>query len=177
MRVLEDLQTKPTMMRLAAWHSPNLSLLRQGWASAVSLPSLAETKLTRQRSTSSLSSSSSSESPSSSSLRSNRGQDAVKLLPTYLADARSVETYSPSNPHGALQLGVAESQMLQDWLVPALNIDLHLSADCIYYQPTAGRASFRQSMASYIEDLLDLPSGRLDTEGLIVGAGCNAGTK
>ena len=64
---------------------------------------------------------SSSSSSSSSTLSSNRGRAAVTLLPSYLADARAVERYSPSNPNGALQLGVAESQLLEDWLVPALN--------------------------------------------------------
>jgi aspartate/methionine/tyrosine aminotransferase len=106
--------------------------------------------------------------------RSARGQRAVQLLPTYLADARSVEKYSPQYPNGALQLGVAESQMLEDWLVPALNIDLKVSPDCIYYQPTPGRQGFRTAMASYMEDMLDLDKGRIDTEGLVVGAGCNA---
>lgn len=96
------------------------------------------------------------------------------LLPTYLADARTVERYSPSNPNGALQLGVAESQMMEDWLVPALNTHPVVSADAIYYQPTAGREDCKQSLAAYIEDLCSLERGRLQQEGLIVGAGCNA---
>jgi aspartate/methionine/tyrosine aminotransferase len=109
-----------------------------------------------------------------SSLSSTRGRAAVALLPSYLADARVVERYSPSNSSGALQLGVAESQMMEDWLVPALNAHPVVSADAIYYQPTAGREDFKQSFAAYIEDLCSLERGRLQQEGLIVGAGCNA---
>jgi len=112
---------------------------------------------------------------STTALSSTRGRAAVSLLPSYLADARAVEQYCPtSNPSGALQLGVAESQLIEDWLVPALNTVPELSADAIYYQPTPGRADFKASFASYIEDLCGLPSGRLDHDGLIVGAGCNA---
>jgi aspartate/methionine/tyrosine aminotransferase len=110
----------------------------------------------------------------SSSLSSTRGRAAVGLLPTYLADARAVDRYSPTNPTGALQLGVAESQMLEDWLVPALNTQPEYSEDAIYYQPTAGRDDFKQALAAYIEDLCNLDRGRLKQEGLIVGAGCNA---
>lgn len=114
-----------------------------------------------------------------STLSSIRGRASVGLLPSYLADARAVPRYCPtSNPNGALQLGVAESQMLEDWLVPALNTQQHsasvLSADAIYYQPTAGREDLKRSMAAYVEDLCSLERGRLKLEGLIVGAGCNA---
>lgn len=105
---------------------------------------------------------------------SRRGQEAVKLLPSYLGDARSVEKYSPSTPHGALQLGVAESQLCEDWLVPALNDMPELDAGCIYYQPTPGRPGMKNAMAKYIEELLGLPSDQLDPEGFVVGAGCNA---
>jgi len=118
--------------------------------------------------------SSTSSSSSSSPLSSKRGRAAVHLLPSYLADARAVEQYSPSNPAGALQLGVAESQLLEDWLVPALNTMPPLSADAIYYQPTPGRADFKASFAAYVEELCGLEKGRLDTDGLVVGAGCNA---
>jgi aspartate/methionine/tyrosine aminotransferase len=108
-------------------------------------------------------------------LSSSRGRDAVGLLPTYLSDARAVARYdATSNPNGALQLGVAESQMLQDWLVPALNKMPSLEADSIYYQPTSGRDDFKQSMSRYIEDLCGLERGRLRVDGLILGAGCNA---
>lgn len=105
---------------------------------------------------------------------SRRGQDAVKLLPSYLADARSVEKYSPATPHGALQLGVAESQLCEDWLVPALNEDVALDAGCIYYQPTPGRPGTKQAMSKYIEELMGLSEGQLDPEAFVVGAGCNA---
>ncbi|GAX10741.1 1-aminocyclopropane-1-carboxylate synthase [Fistulifera solaris] len=109
-----------------------------------------------------------------SSLSSSRGRDAVRLLPSYLADARSVVRYSPEHPQGALQLGVAESLMLEDWLVPALNRPFSIPANAIYYQPTQGRADFIDTMAVYIEDLLQLQPLRLKRENLIVGAGCNA---
>lgn len=109
-----------------------------------------------------------------SSLSSLRGRDAVGLLPSYLADARSVAKYSRENPNGALQLGVAESLMLEDWLVPALNLKVDVPADAIYYQPTQGRSDFVATMASYIEGMLDLKQSRLKRENLIVGAGCNA---
>jgi 1-aminocyclopropane-1-carboxylate synthase len=105
---------------------------------------------------------------------SRRSLEAVKLLPSYLADARTVEKCSPETPNGALQLGVAESQMLEDWLVPALNLDVTLDASCIYYQPTSGRPGLRSAMAKYIEEIMSLPDGRLDPEGFVVGAGCNA---
>lgn len=99
----------------------------------------------------------------------------MDLLPTYLADARSVIPYCPKTaPQGALQLGVAESKMLEDWLVPALQDAPPISADAIYYQPTAGRAEFRVTMASYMEDLLQLSHKFIDPEGVVVGAGCNA---
>lgn len=108
------------------------------------------------------------------STSSSRGQNAVGLLPSYLTDARNVTKYSAQTPEGALQLGVAESLMLEDLLVPALNQRRNVGADTIYYQPTPGRDDFRKAMAHYIESLLDLQHGRLDTEGLVVGAGCNA---
>lgn len=110
----------------------------------------------------------------SSSLSSDRGRAAVELLPTYLADARSVERYSSDTPKGALQLGVAETQLVEDWLVPALNTMPELSEDSIYYQPTPGRDDFRATMATYIEDMCGLDKGRLNISGLVVGAGCNA---
>jgi aspartate/methionine/tyrosine aminotransferase len=111
-----------------------------------------------------------------STLSSARGRAAVGLLPSYLADARAVEPYSLQNPSGALQLGVAESKMLEDWLVPALNAEppAPLPASAIYYQPTSGRADFKQVLSSYLEDLCDLSVGQLNHDGLIVGAGCNA---
>lgn len=106
---------------------------------------------------------------------SQRGVEAVSLLPTYLADARAVQRYSPETPHGALNLGVAENQMLEDLLVPALSEfgAGTFTADCIYYQPTQGRASLRKTFCDYLKRTLDL-SRDLDEDGLILGAGCNA---
>ena len=119
---------------------------------------------------------------------SKRGQDAVQLLPKYLADARSVTKYSATtSPNGALQLGVAELLMLEDWLVPALNEDhlkqkqgsdeeeaISMKGDSIYYQATPGREDFRRAMIQYMEDLLRIEGGRVNEGNLVVGAGCNA---
>ncbi|KAI2501806.1 Aminotransferase class I and II [Fragilaria crotonensis] len=93
----------------------------------------------------------------------------------YLADARAVTRYSPSTPDGALQLGVAENQMLEDLLVPALNEfgANTFTADCIYYQPTQGRPALREAFCLYLQRLLNL-SKPLDPDGLIMGTGCNA---
>ena len=161
--------------------------MMQSHSSKTSL--LSESSSVSSFSTAALSASSASNSDGSSSLSSRRGQQAVGLLPSYLADARAVETYHPvTAPNGALQLGVAESQLVEDLLVPKINALMKSSdnaaftADCIYYQPTAGRASFRQAMASYIEDLVQLSDSaaatssslKLDVDGLVVGAGCNA---
>jgi aspartate/methionine/tyrosine aminotransferase len=120
--------------------------------------------------------SSSSDADSSSSVSSRRGRRAVSLLPSYLADARDVTKYSPETPQGALQFCVAESLMLEDWLVPALNHPRQqdVPANAIYYQPTAGRQDFRETMGGYIEGLLGLQNGRLHVDGLVLGAGCNA---
>jgi hypothetical protein len=107
---------------------------------------------------------------------SSRASAAVELLPSYLADARRVERYSPSTPEGALQLSVAENKMLEDLLVPSLNEfsrTTEFPADAIYYQPTHGRESFRRVLATYFKDVLGL-SKSLDADGLVVGAGCNA---
>ena len=110
-----------------------------------------------------------------STLSSARGRAAVGFLPSYLADARSVSRYAPvTNPTGALQLGVAESKMLEDWLLPVLNHCPSIPADAIYYQPTSGRDELKSSLASYIEELCQLEAGRLRSDGLIIGAGCNA---
>ena len=106
---------------------------------------------------------------------SQRGKRAVSLLPSYLADARAVTRYSPTTPDGALQLGVAENQMLEDLLVPALNEfgANTFTADCIYYQPTQGRPALREAFCLYLQRLLNL-SKPLDPDGLIMGTGCNA---
>eukprot|EP00980_Cylindrotheca_fusiformis_P000308 scaffold73_cov118-Cylindrotheca_fusiformis.AAC.4 len=105
-----------------------------------------------------------------------RARRAVELLPSYLTDARAVEKYSPATPNGALQLSVAENQMLEDLLVPSLTefySSQEFPADAIYYQPTHGRESFRKALAAYFEELLGL-SKPMDEDGLVVGAGCNA---
>ena len=108
-----------------------------------------------------------------STLISTRGAAAVGLLPTYLADARSIERYSPATANGALQLGVAESLIIEDWLVPIINEQPHAAADCICYQSTPGRLAARQAMASYMKELLNLTNAP-DPENIVLGAGCNA---
>lgn len=111
-----------------------------------------------------------------SSTHSHRAKRAVALLPSYLSDARAVVKYSPSTPDGALQLGVAENQMLEDLLMPATKIFCNATAfteDCIYYQPTNGRPEVRDAFCNYLQRLLKL-SESLDRDGLIMGAGCNA---
>lgn len=129
--------------------------------------------------------SSTSLSASASRTCSTRGTRAVELLPVYLTDARAVDRYCPDTcPDGALQLSVAENQMLEDLLVPAVRDFASASstqeedkqifnADMIYYQPTPGRPSLRRAMADYLQRILSLP-GSLDAEGMVVGAGCNA---
>lgn len=118
-------------------------------------------------------------------LRSKRGLAAVDLLPSYLADARAVPKYcKEQEPTGALQLGVAESQLMADWLMEALKSPelcvsgerTNLSENCIYYQPTAGRQDIRQAFASYMQDRFLLPSSSVSVnpDNIIVGAGCNA---
>jgi DNA-binding transcriptional MocR family regulator len=105
-----------------------------------------------------------------------RAAKAVALLPSYLVDARAVTKYSPQTPDGALQLSVAENQMLEDLLVPGLTelcSTQVFPADAIYYQPTHGRPQTREAMARYLEDLLRL-SRPMDANGIVVGAGCNA---
>ena len=92
-------------------------------------------------------------------ISSSRGRNAVSLLPVYLTDARAVTKYDPvSAPDGALQLSVAENQMLEDLLVPALRkfsssdqqsgsneVEGLFESDQIYYQPTHGRESLREA--------------------------------
>jgi aspartate/methionine/tyrosine aminotransferase len=115
-------------------------------------------------------------SSSGSSLSASRAGRAVTMLPTYLADARAVQRYSPSTPDGALQLSVAENQMLEDLIIPALTefySTQTFPADAIYYQPTHGREPLRKVVAAYLQGLLDL-DGTIDPDGIVVGAGCNA---
>lgn len=117
-------------------------------------------------------------------LSSQRGRDAVGLLPKYLSDARAVQKYHPVDcPDGALQLSVAENQMLEDLLVPAYRNFIQndkeeketFLADQIYYQPTHGRPGLRNAMAQFLTKLLNLSSSSsLKEDNLIMGAGCNA---
>ena len=120
-------------------------------------------------------------------LSSNRGRNAVSLLPVYLTDARAVTKYHPTEaPDGSLQLSVAENQMLEDLLVPAVRkfssatnskngLEGLFHSDQIYYQPTHGREGLRTSMAQYLHRILKLPEGKgLDLDGMVLGAGCNA---
>eukprot|EP00594_Rhizosolenia_setigera_P021004 CAMPEP_0178981052 /NCGR_PEP_ID=MMETSP0789-20121207/26842_1 /TAXON_ID=3005 /ORGANISM="Rhizosolenia setigera, Strain CCMP 1694" /LENGTH=528 /DNA_ID=CAMNT_0020671543 /DNA_START=128 /DNA_END=1714 /DNA_ORIENTATION=- len=118
-------------------------------------------------------------------LSSQRGRDAVGLLPKYLSDARAVQKYHPVDcPDGALQLSVAENQMLEDLLVPAYRNFIQndkeeketFLADQIYYQPTHGRPGLRNAMAQFLTKLLNLSSSNssLKEDNLIMGAGCNA---
>lgn len=121
-------------------------------------------------------------------LSSKRGRDAVGLLPKYLSDARAVQKYHPVDcPDGALQLSVAENQMLEDLLVPAYRNFIQSNkegkvketflADQIYYQPTHGRPGLRNAMAQFLTKLLNLSSNSsnsLKEDNLIMGAGCNA---
>jgi len=114
-----------------------------------------------------------------STLSSSRAGRAVSLLPTYLTDARAVQKYCKDTaPDGALQLSVAENQMLEDLLVPALTKFSRsreaFPADAIYYQPTHGREPLRHAVRNYLESLLDLEKESIDPDGLVVGAGCNA---
>jgi hypothetical protein len=111
-----------------------------------------------------------------SSICAPRASLAVDLLPSYLADARAVQKYSPETPDGALQLSVAENQMLEDMLVPSLKemyATQDFPADAIYYQPTQGRPGTRIAMANYLQDLLGLTKP-IDADGIVIGAGCNA---
>lgn len=105
-----------------------------------------------------------------------RAARAVEFLPSYLADARQIQTYSPETPDGALQLSVAENQMLEDLLCPSLtemSTTQTFPPDAIYYQPTHGRPNTRAAMANYLTDILEL-SHPMDPDGIVVGAGCNA---
>ena len=175
------------MMRSPHHHSSSKTSLLSDSSSVSSFSTTTATALSTASVSSSAeeASNNNSNNNNSNTVASRRGQQAVGLLPSYLADARAVETYHPvTAPHGALQLGVAESKLVEDWLVPKINALMTttnnnnvFTADCIYYQPTAGRASFRAAMADYIEDLVHLKkttNNKLDVDGLVVGAGCNA---
>jgi aspartate/methionine/tyrosine aminotransferase len=97
------------------------------------------------------------------------------MLPTYLAEARSVARYHPvGEPHGVLQLSVAENQMLEDLLVPKLSATANFSRELIYYQPTQGRPDARQAMVDCMTRNCSRGEYELDPESLVVGAGCNS---
>lgn len=165
------------------WVMPSTSTVLQSSLSRT------QNQKSKKFSTSSSSSSTTSTSAHSTTTHSQRGKRAVSLLPGYLADARAVTQYCPTTaPDGALQLGVAENQMLEDLLVPALSqyastastsdsdstaLDV-FTADLIYYQPTHGRPPLRQAFSAYLERILSLPNDTLDPEGLVMGTGCNA---
>lgn len=106
------------------------------------------------------------------SIVSQRGANAVKLLPSYLADARSA-------PEGALQLGVAENYLMQEWLERDLSKLMSKSdgavfdASQIYYQPTQGREGTRRAMCRFFERILSR-NYCFQEDGVVVGAGCNA---
>jgi DNA-binding transcriptional MocR family regulator len=139
----------------------------QMWKQAMTTPAFKQTRLYHATSVGAM---------GDGRISSPRASRAVGLLPSYLADARSVEQYSPSTPNGALQLSVAENKMLEDLLIPSLTefySTQTFPADAIYYQPTHGRESFRIAMAAYFEGVLGL-SKPMDEDGIVCGAGCNA---
>ncbi len=142
-------------------------------------------------STISASSNSNNNEDASNVLSSARGRNAVSLLPVYLTDARAVTKYHPTDaPDGALQLSVAENQMLEDLLVPAIRtfattsndqdndaaaVEGLFHSDQIYYQPTHGREGLRIAVGNYLHRILKLkPDQKLDVDGMVLGAGCNA---
>jgi aspartate/methionine/tyrosine aminotransferase len=125
---------------------------------------------------------------SMSGVASRRGREAPALLPTYLSDARGVQTYDASErPDGVLQLSVAENQMISDLLVPKIRsiaaspaspahgggAGLFEQGD-IFYQQTHGTARCRAAVATHMERVLCRGSYAIDPDKLIIGAGCNA---
>ena len=111
-------------------------------------------------------------------LASQRGLDAVTLLPTYLADARTAQPryHKTQAPHGALQLGVAENYLMQDWLVRDLTEkqkEVEFDASQIYYQPTQGREMTRRAMCRFFSQILS-SNYRFQEDCMVIGAGCNA---
>mmetsp|Transcript_31644 Transcript_31644/g.57955 ORF Transcript_31644/g.57955 Transcript_31644/m.57955 type:complete len:671 (+) Transcript_31644:123-2135(+) len=114
--------------KLASWRPRRLSTLKQRSDSTSSMPSFASSSSSHsahsdysteggvQRQQSSRRrrrhfSTSKANSEGGSKLSSDRAQAAIKLLPSYLIDARAITQYSPSTPDGALQLSVAENQL------------------------------------------------------------------
>lgn len=102
----------------------------------------------------------------------------MKLLPTYLADARAAQPlYHPIDaPNGALQLGVAENYMMQEHLtteLTKLQQNINFDASQIYYQPTQGRVGTRRAMTRLFNRILTRKYN-FDENCMIIGAGCNA---
>lgn len=117
-----------------------------------------------------------SSSNSSSPYASLRGQKSVELLPSYLRDSRAVQRYHPiTAPDGAIPLSVAENPMVEEIITKECNqfISPTISSDQIYYQPTQGRTELIQTMSTFLQNILNLKHP-LDTNGIVVGAGCNA---
>eukprot|EP00579_Thalassiosira_antarctica_P005674 CAMPEP_0201880580 /NCGR_PEP_ID=MMETSP0902-20130614/11118_1 /ASSEMBLY_ACC=CAM_ASM_000551 /TAXON_ID=420261 /ORGANISM="Thalassiosira antarctica, Strain CCMP982" /LENGTH=623 /DNA_ID=CAMNT_0048408607 /DNA_START=333 /DNA_END=2204 /DNA_ORIENTATION=- len=112
------------LSKLTSWRPRNVGSRWRSF-SISSVPSLVVRNSVSSASSSSSSQSGDSVSPSTrhfstskasssgggSKLSSSRAQAAIKLLPSYLTDARAITQYSPSTPEGALQLSVAENQL------------------------------------------------------------------
>lgn len=117
---------------------------------------------------------------------SRRGAAAPGLLPTYLKDARGVQTYDPVlRPNGVLQLSVAENQMVGSVLTPKLKsiqTEPYKQGDhaglfdrpLIFYQQTHGMPECRSAIAAHMTRVLNNHEYTFDPELLVVGAGCNA---
>lgn len=117
---------------------------------------------------------------------SRRGAAAPGLLPTYLKDARGVQTYDPVlRPNGVLQLSVAENQMVGSLLTPKLkSIQAEpykqdgtqglFDRSLIFYQQTNGMPECRAAIAQHMTRVLNNHEYTFDPELLVVGAGCNA---
>lgn len=115
--------------------------------------------------------------PRNSGACSERGLRAVTLLPQYLADARSVPSYSPDTPEGVLNLSVAENRLVEGALLPQMDrvvAGTPFKASDIYYQPTHGMEDARVAMAQYMTRVLARDMFVFSPDNLILGAGCNA---
>ena len=115
-----------------------------------------------------------------------RGQNSVQLLPSYLRDSRSIQKYHPIQaPNGAIALSVAENPMVEEMItsecnqfIPSGDVDTNgtnstMPSDQIYYQPTQGRTDVILTMSKFLQGILKL-NRPLDTDGIVLGAGCNA---
>lgn len=114
-----------------------------------------------------------------SSTGSKRGASVVGLLPNYLLDARSITKYHAVNaPKGAIQLGIAETQLMQEHNIKVLNgfcvNGAEIPSTAIYYQSTSGRDDVKESVGSFIQYITDVPQDLDIQNGLLLGAGCNA---